>query len=141
MPVHVERASQEDLPAIWEVDPIASTPPERRKWLMDAVEQRACLVAKSGWAVKGFLVQEANFFGYPLMVEMATATQDDPEVMPALLAYVEKTTQQDQLFVAVDKTNTQVADLLASLGYVACGEVGFVGENGDGKMFFVKKLS
>jgi hypothetical protein len=141
MQIHVERASQEDLPAIWETDPLASSQPERRTWLMQAVEQRICLVAKLGWAVKGFVVRIEDFFGYPLIRQISVAKSAPIEdTIKALLAYIEKTSTQDRLFVALDVGDTQGQALLVALGYQSCGEVAFIGEGDVGKMFLVKTL-
>lgn len=124
-PLYVERASLDDLPGVWAIGSPDKAHTTNRQHLMNAVEQRRCLVAKSGWNVAGFAVRTDWFFDYTLIAWMGISSQYPyVDVMRALLRYAETTNPQDRLFIALRAGHQPIAQVvLKSMGYESSGSV------------------
>lgn len=120
--IHVERASTEDLPTLWEIDTQSMGNDSYHSALVHAVEQHHCLVAKRGWDAIGYAVREPNFFGYPFIARIVVHPQHQRQgVARALLAYAEKTIATDRLFAFAPMSNTAAHMLYKGGGYMPCG--------------------
>lgn len=141
-PIHVERASLDEMPAIWEIDMQITGTDANRAALMDAVQERRVVVAKQGFNVRGFAVRHQDFFGYPLLARLATHPEHRQQgVARALLTYIEKTTPEDRLFTSAGASNTVAEQVLRAFGFRRSGIVYNVNENDDAEIIFVKMLT
>jgi len=118
--IYVERATHEDLPAIWER---TDTPTLRAK-LFRAVEQRACLIARDSHAIIGYLLREPCFFDYPIITLVEIYRDHDYNgVAHVLLQYALQTNPSDRLFATVTHHNQPHRLLLESMGFSPSGQV------------------
>lgn len=141
LPIYVERASLDEMPAIWEIYEQVAGTHSQRAVLMDAVQERRAFVAKQGFAVRGFAVRNTSFFGYPFITHLVTHPDYRRQgVARALLAYIEKTTPADRLFTSSAASNTIATHVLRAFGFRRSGMVYNVNRNGDTEIIFVKML-
>jgi GNAT superfamily N-acetyltransferase len=140
--IHVERATREDLPAIWAVDETYHTDTTNRATLMRAVDARQCLVAKQGWAVIGYAVRETNFFAYPLVRLLVIHTDHRRQgVARQMLKYIEMTTQANRIFTCAHALNHIAQATYTALGYTPCGGIDGIATDNGTLRFFCKSLS
>ncbi len=142
MKPHIERASMEDLPAVWAIDKQHTGDESGRAVLLAASEARALFVAKRGFTVLGYATREPTFFGYPYIARLAVdAEHDQAAVAGALLDYLEKTNPADRLFASVPVVDTDRQALWTGLGFVPSGRVeNVLAEDGGAMQIYVKWL-
>lgn len=142
MTVHVERASLEDLPGIWEIHALIQGTVNDRQFFVQAVEDRECLVAKVGWEIRGFAVRRGDFLGYPLVTHLVVHPDHRKQgIARALIVYAERTVEQDRVFAVTRADDADARLVYRALGYGRCGEISGVMPGRAAAAFFVKYLS
>ncbi|MEO0565656.1 MAG: GNAT family N-acetyltransferase [Chloroflexota bacterium] len=138
---YVERATIENVQDVWTLNELEGGSHEARAALVDAARDHACLVARSGWNVRGFLIRQASFFGYPLVSRVVVHPDERRQGVGRLLMdYAEKTTPEDRLFAAVRGTNEAGTAFVTALGYTQCGEVSALHADDVPEVIYVKHL-
>lgn len=135
----VERATEEDLAPIFEIDRKQRTA-ERLRWLEKAVRERSVVIAREGETWLGFAVVNASFFGQHFIdLLMVHPDHKRKGVATALIRYIEKTRPTDKLFTSTNESNAPMRALLEKLGYVRSGYVENL-DDGDPELIYFKRL-
>jgi ribosomal protein S18 acetylase RimI-like enzyme len=139
--VHVERATLEDLTDIWELHGLIGGAADERQAFVQAVENRECLVAKAGWAIRGYAVRRGDFLGYPLLTHLVVHPDYRKQgVARALVGYAERTMEQDRVFAVLPADYAEARSVYGALGFSVCGAVSGL-MPGQEAIFFVKYRS
>lgn len=138
--IHVERATEEDINEMCQMDRLVISSDERFGKIAHAVGHRQALIAKSGWDKVGFAIVNRNFFDHTF-VELVIVHPDHRRqgVGSALMAYAEKTCPADRLFTSTNQSNTIMQSLLDQRGYSRSGTIENLDE-GDPEWVYVKFL-
>lgn len=122
--IYVERATHEDLLAIWELGDTPTTDPSLREKLYRAVEQRACLIARDSQTIVGYLLREPCFLGYPIITTIDICRDYlHKGVAHVLLEYAIQTNPADRLFATLLSNNQTHRLLFESMGFSLSGQV------------------
>lgn len=136
----VERATEEDLAHVCAIEEAHSGHTERFDYLISAVKNRQCLIARQGDTYLGFAVVTRSFFGQYfvelLLVHPAYRRQG---VASALFDYIEKTCPERKLFTSTNQSNTLMQAFCERRGYVKSGWVDNL-DAGDPEIIYVRFL-
>lgn len=139
--VWVERATEEDLESIHQIDFQVIGSYDRLSLLTGAVGRREVLVAKQGAAVVvGFAYWHNHFFGQPFLDLLIVAPEFQRQgVASALVAYLARVLPGDKLFSSTNESNLPARTLFEKLDFIRAGQVDYL-EPGDPEWIYVKLL-
>lgn len=132
----VERASEEDLLGMIEIDRLTLGDESRRETLVKAVIDREALIARQGSLRLGFALMNRAFFGQ-MFVALVVVHPDHRRqgVASALLAYAEKTCPAPRLFTSTNDSNIAMQTLLTKRGYQPSGVIYNLDPGGPERVF------
>ncbi|MFO7320319.1 MAG: GNAT family N-acetyltransferase [Chloroflexota bacterium] len=135
----VERATEEDLLPLFEIDRAAGHP-ERAAELEEAVKTRRAYIARDQDTHLGFAVIKRDFFGYPFIALLVVHPNYRRRgVASALVAYIEKTCPADRLFTSTNLSNQPAQALFERLGFSRSGIIENLDDD-DPELIYVKRL-
>ena len=136
----VERASEEDLPDIFEIDQLTMGDDSRRDYLIKSVIDRHMLVARRGFQRLGFAVVNRAFFEQVFIALLVVHPDHRRQgIGSALMTYAEKTCPEPKLFTSTNASNSIMQALLTVRGYRRSGSVENL-DPGDPELIYVRFL-
>ncbi len=137
----VERASEEDLPDMFEIDHLTIGDDSRRETLIKAVINRQALIARQGNTRLGFAIVNRSFFEQMFIALLIVHPEHQRQgVGAALMAYAEKTCPEPKLFTSTNESNTIMQALLNKRGYQRSGFIDNL-DPGDPELVYVLFLN
>lgn len=133
-------ASEADLPALQECDPLSKAHESRKLELKRAVKHGSILLAAAGGECLGFAVVEYNFFGNGFVSLVCVAQRHQRKgVGLELLRHIERTCLTSKLFTSTNASNKPAQHLFVKAGFVPSGTVENLDE-GDPECFYFKAV-
>ena len=139
MSVEIRPASNGDLPAILDIDPVARREERRHDYVSRALAGDRGMdvrVLVLDGEIAGFAIM-AEFFGHPFLERIYTSERFLRRgVAGALMANIEGGFEGDRFFVSCNESNQAMRTLLVARGYRVSGMVENL-DPGDPELFFV----
>jgi predicted GNAT family acetyltransferase len=137
----VERATEDDLSGLYEIDHAVVGRGGRQALLTQAVAARQAIVARLGATPVGFAVVHNHFFGNKF-IELVVVHPDYRRqgIASALIRYVEKTSPGEKLFTSTNQSNSAMQALCEKLGFVRSGQIDNLDE-GDPEIIYFKRAA
>lgn len=135
----IRPAARGDLEALYALDPIARSGPQRRKMLRRAVTAGECHLAVKN-RILGFAILEYSFYENGFISLLVVHPQERRQgVSLALMKYLESLCQTETLFISTNESNLPMQALLAKLEYQPSGIIYGLDE-GDPELVFRKQV-
>jgi ribosomal protein S18 acetylase RimI-like enzyme len=137
---NVNRASPEDLDAVWEVDRLAFDDPHEREALRDTIAQGECWVARIDESVVGFATFGRFLHGHGFLRVIAVHPDHRRQgVATALVRHLETISPTDRLFTSTTRSNVAMQQLCEALGFAPSGYIEGL-EDGEVELIYSKLL-
>ncbi|HEY5337524.1 MAG TPA: GNAT family N-acetyltransferase [Rhizomicrobium sp.] len=138
--IRTRLALTRDRRAFGTFDPRAADDLDRRAHIDSAIAARHCWVAELSGHIAGYGVLAKNFFGRDF-IELIYVAEDARRsgVGGALLAAIEQSRHEPQIFTSTNESNAPMRALLAKHGYAPSGRIENL-DPADAELVFVKAL-
>ena len=136
--IDVRLACLGDETALIAMDELASSDPDRRNSIIDAVHAGQCLLASHGGEPAGYAISNLTFFGRPL-IWLLFVRQDRRRsgIGSTRVRYVSRSCPSGRLFTSANESNEPMHRLLGKLGFERSGFVDNLDE-GDPEIIYVR---
>lgn len=135
----IERATEADLTALTDLDPIARRSADRREAIADWIAHGQCHVARLDGRAVGYVAFTRTFFRSPFIeMLMVAETARRQGIGRALVEHCMGLVPPDQkLWTSTNESNTPMRALLPQLGFVYTGQ--FAGlDEGDPERIYLR---
>ena len=136
----VERATEDDLSDLYEIDHAVIGRGGRQALLTQSVAERRTIIARIGAMPLGFAIVHNHFFGNKF-IKLVVVHPDNRRqgVASALVRYVEKTSPGEKLFTSTNQSNTAMQALCEKFGFVRSGQIDNL-DDGDPELIYFKRI-
>jgi ribosomal protein S18 acetylase RimI-like enzyme len=137
----IERAATQDFEHICALDETVLGSGRRRSMIAQALAQARIAVARVDGQVRGFVVNEDNFFGHGYIALLIVHPDFRRRgLATALMRSAELDCQTEKAFTSTNQSNIPMQQLCARIGYIKSGYIENLDE-GDPELIYMKRLT
>ena len=137
-PPEITVAVDKDLDGLFDLDKQVLGNSGRRGFLVEAVEERRCYLAKVQDKFAGFAIMERSFYGHAFLSLLVVHSDYRRRgIASVLIRYVESNCPTEKLFTSTNYSNTAMQHALERLGFTRSGYIENL-DKGDPEIVYFK---